>query len=84
MYAWRGGRNKHVHGHVSSSKQLKSWIEASSFQAGKPASETNNAGISLPLRQRELEKHKEQNNDAECYFVSWMQNCLAVPRVLWQ
>lgn len=55
MHAWRGGRNKHVHGHVSSSKQLKSWTEASSFQAGKPATETRNAVILLPLRQAELE-----------------------------
>jgi len=58
MYAWRGGRNKHVRGHVSSSKQLKSWTEASSSEVGKPASETNNAVIYLPLRQTELETHK--------------------------
>lgn len=58
MYAWRGGRNKHVCGHVSSSKQLKSWIEASSSQVGKAASEANNAVIYLPLRQTELETQK--------------------------
>lgn len=57
MYAWQGGKNKHVRGHVSSSKQLKSWTEASSSKVGKPASETNNAVIYL-LRQTELETQK--------------------------
>lgn len=58
MYAWRGGRNKHVHGHVSSSKQLASWTEASSSEGGKAALKTNDAVIYLPLRRRELETQK--------------------------
>lgn len=65
MYARRGGRNKLVRGRVSSSKQLKSWTEASSSRAGKPASENNDAAICLPLRQTELEKQmwgKGKNN----------------------
>ena len=65
MYAWRGGRNKHVCGHVSSSKQLKSWIEASSFKVGKPASETNDAVIYLPLKRAELETQKYAGQGAK-------------------
>lgn len=52
MYARRGGRNKLVRGRVSSSKQLKSWTEASSSRAGKPASENNDAAICLSQADR--------------------------------
>lgn len=83
MYAWRGGRNRHVRGHVSSPKQLRSWTEASSSKAGKPASETSNAVIYLPLRQ-ESWRHtsmwgKGQNNQRRqtlfCFLHAKRFNC---------